>query len=42
MKVGEQKGGTCIGCFQRCFIKLDNFVEYLFFKKVGKRKIHLS
>jgi len=42
VKVGEQKGGTCIGYFQRCFIKLDNFIENLFLKKSGKEKMHLS
>lgn len=38
MKVGEQKGGTCIGYFQRCFINLDNFVRVSFLKKWEREK----
>lgn len=36
MKVGEQRGGTFIGYFQRYFIKLVNFIENPFFSKWKK------
>lgn len=42
MKAGEQKGGTFIGCFQRCFIKLVNFIENPFFFKAEKGKSTFS